>query len=155
MAAGEFLIEPVKGMRNGVREIFGGEILLEIVDVLAGACDFAMLRLGDAPDEHVDLAAVLGKPGGDLFGDEGAGEIGDLEAAVDVVVIGDGDEVHAALAEQGVELARIGVAVGDIEPAKQPLRGAVAVAGVDVEVDLRGHGEQAEEVMEALIGSGG
>jgi hypothetical protein len=142
MAAGELLIEPVEGMCDGVGEVLGGEIFLEIVDILAEAEDIAVLGFREAPDEEVDLAMILGEPGGDLLGDEDAGEIGDLEAAVDAVVIGDGDEVHAALAKEGVELAWIGVTIGNVEPAQKPLGGAVAEAGVDVEVDL---GEQGME----------
>jgi hypothetical protein len=142
VAAGEFLIEPIEGMGDGVGEVLGGEIFLKVVDVLAEAGDVAMLRLCETPDEEVDLAAVLGKPGGDLLRDEDAGEIGDVQAAVDAVVIGDGDEVHAALAQEGVELAGVGVAVGHVEAAQKPLWGAAAETGVDVEIDLGGHGRE-------------
>jgi len=44
----------------------------------------------------MDLAPVLREPRRHLLGDEDPGQIGDLQATVDPVVIGDGDEVHPA-----------------------------------------------------------
>jgi len=142
MVEGEFLVQAVKGMGYGVGKVLGGEIILEVVDALAEAMDVAVLLLVEPPDQEMNLTMILREPCGDLLGEKDAGKIGDLEAPLDAVVIGDGDEIHAALAQQGVKLARIGIAVRDIKPAQEPLGGTSAEAGVDVEVNLRGHGKR-------------
>jgi hypothetical protein len=44
------------------------------------------------------------------------------------------DEVHAALAQEAVEVARVGITVGKVESPKEPFFGARAEAGMKVEI---------------------
>ena len=76
------------------------------------------------------------EPARDLFGDEEVPDVGvpieELEAAVDAVVIGDGDEVHAARLGDAVDVLGPRVAVAALEePHVAALQG---VARVHVQV---------------------
>jgi len=68
-----------------------------------------LLRV-DVVDQHMDFAAVLGKIGGHLLADEGPGQVGDFQTAVDGVVVGDGHPIHASLPGNLIELQGLGVA---------------------------------------------
>jgi hypothetical protein len=137
---GEAFVEAVEWVRDGVDDLRGGEVTLEVEDVLAQGVDFAVLQLGDAPDEDVGLAAIFRKTGADLFADEDAGEVGDFEAALDAVVIGDGDQVHAAIAQLLVKRAGFRTAIREADAAEEPLGRPAAVAGVKMEVGFHGRG---------------
>jgi hypothetical protein len=52
-------------------------------------------------------------------------------------VIGDRDEIHPALAELIVKRARLRIAVRQARAAEEPLRRAVAVFGVKVEIGFQ------------------
>ena len=130
----EPVIDAVERMRDGVREVFRGEIFLQLEDVLAPRLQFPVLPRIDAPHEHVDFATGVGKARAHLLAEERARAAGDLEAAVDRVVVGDRDEVHAPRVQRVVERGRRGVAVGQTHAAEEPLGRAIAVAGVDVEI---------------------
>ena len=82
----------------------------------------------------MDLARVLREVGRHFLTDECPFQVRDLEVAVDRVVIGDGDEIHPAFAEQPIELARIAVAIREIETPEEPLFRTVAEAGMNVQV---------------------
>jgi len=58
----------------------------------------------------------------------------DLEAADDLVVVGDRDRVHPAAAQRRVECGRVRAAIGDVEPSQKPLGGPGAVPGMDVQI---------------------
>lgn len=98
-------------MRNGVREILRSEILLQLEDIIPDGLHLAVLHLGNSPDEEMHFAAVVGETRADLLRNEHARSVGDFEAAFDAVVIGERDEIHAALAERVVKSARLGIAV--------------------------------------------
>ena len=133
----KFFVHLVKRMCNGMGDVVLRQVFLQVVDILAQALDFAVLRLVDSPHEQMHLAAVLGEIGRHLLADECARLVRDFEATLDAVVVGDGDEIHPARAKQVVEFPGLGIAVGKIEPARDPFRGAVAEAGMDVEVNFR------------------
>ena len=70
-------------------------------EVLGAGLEVAGLRLQplmvvgrDPVTEHVDRLRLAREPGGQLLGDEDVVAVGDLEAAVDRVVVGDRHEVH-------------------------------------------------------------
>ena len=72
-----------------------------VVKVCGAGLDIAGMRLqplvvsgGDPVDEDVNRLGLAGEAGGQLLGDEAVGTIGELEATVDRVVVGDRDEVH-------------------------------------------------------------
>ena len=90
------------------------------------ADDLAVLRFGQAPDEQIYFAWILREISRNLLADKSIGIRRKREAALDRVVIGDGDEIHPGLFGAGVKLVRIGVAIGEIEPAKDPILGSIA-----------------------------
>ncbi|EDY18892.1 hypothetical protein CfE428DRAFT_3550 [Chthoniobacter flavus Ellin428] len=139
---GEPVIGSVKRMRDGVREIFRGEIFLQVENVVPHRLDLAVLRLGDAPHQEMHFATVVRKTGADLFADENARPPGDFEAAFNAVVIGEGDEIHPALAQLLVLPSGLRVAVGKTGAAEEPFRGAVAETGVQVEIGFHGIGKR-------------
>ena len=49
-------------------------------------------------------------------------------------MIGDRDKIHPALAQQPIEIPRIGITVRKIEPPKEPFLGTRAEAGMNVEI---------------------
>ncbi len=123
----EPVIDAVERVRDGVREPFRGEVFLQLENIAAPRLQLLVLRLGDAPHEHVDFAAVVRESRADLLADEGVRPVRDLEAAVDAVVIGDRHEIHSALLERIVQRARRRVAVRQPDAAEKPLRRARAV----------------------------
>jgi hypothetical protein len=62
----------------------------------------------------VQLATVVRKISGDLLADEGPGQVRDLKAAIDRVVIGNGNVIHPPFAQLSIQLLWIGIAVGKI-----------------------------------------
>jgi hypothetical protein len=65
-----------------------------------------------------------------------------LEISFDRVVIRDRDKVHSALAQEPMEIARIGITVRKIESPEEPFLGARAEAGMNVEI-ATAHGRKA------------
>jgi hypothetical protein len=81
------------------------------MQVLRACLDVAVVLLqpgvivgGDPEAEQMDGLRLAAEPHGELLGDEDVVAIGDLEAAVDRVVIGDRHEVHAAPLGELVDL---------------------------------------------------
>ena len=136
MADRELLVELIKRVRNRMHQFFPGEVGLQIEDIFPQSGDFAVLCLGQIPHQNVHPAAVCGKIGGDLLAQKDAGQVGDFQRAIDGVVVGERDDIHAALAQQIVKRTGLRVAVGEIESPEQPIGRAVAEAGVQVEVGL-------------------
>jgi len=75
-----------------------------------------------------------------LLADENAGKIGDFEAAFDAVMVGDGDHVHAAIAQLFVKRAGFRAAIREPDAAEEPLGWAAAETGVKMEVGFHGRG---------------
>ena len=134
----ELLVERVKRMRDGVREVFSGEVALQVEDVLAHSGDVAVLGLGEIPHEDVDFATVLGEIGGDFLAQKHARQVSDFQRAAERVVVGERDEIHAPRAERVVEHAGAGIAVGEVKAPEHPVGRAGAVAGVQMEISLHG-----------------
>jgi hypothetical protein len=80
----------------------------------------------------MQLARIIRKTRGDLFADKSARQVRNLEAAVDRIVIGNGDEIHPTLEQLLVQLFWVGITVGKIQTAKEPFFRARAVARVNV-----------------------
>ena len=68
----------------------------------------------------MQLAGVVREICGDLFADECAGQVRNLQAAFNRVVIGDGDVVHPDHEQFLMELRWVGIAVRKIEAAEEP-----------------------------------
>jgi len=69
-----------------------------------------------------------------LGADESSRQMADLQSSVDGVVIGDGDEIHAALAGDLVQMPGRGITLRNTELAHGPVGRFVGMAGVDVQV---------------------
>src|ERR1043166_578106 len=130
-------VDAVKRMRDGMGDRLCLQISLQIKNVIAQPNDLRVLRFGDSPNEDVNLAWVLGEISRHFFADEGARQVGDLEISIDRVVVGNGDEVHPAFAQQAVQFARVAVAVGKIESAKKPFFRARAETRMNVKIDRK------------------
>ncbi len=96
---------------------------------------------GDAPDEDVHGLWLAAKPGGELLGDERVVvALGELERAVDRVVIGDRHEAHATALGEVVDLLRRRGAFRQPERALDAELGDRRGGRVAVQVDPAGRG---------------
>ena len=82
----------------------------------------------------MQLASIVWKIGGDLFADKSARPVTDLQAALDGVVIGNRDVVHSPFEQFFVKMFRVGIAVGEIETAKEPFFRARTVARMNMKI---------------------
>ena len=82
----------------------------EGLGVVTAGLDGRVLGLGDVEDVDVELAPA-GQGHGDLLAHEGVGQVGQPERAHDLVVVGQGDQVHAPTPRLLVDLERVGVAL--------------------------------------------
>ena len=121
-------------VRGGVRDVLRAQVIHQVVHVAAPPLDLGVLVGRQIPGQDVDGAARVGKHRGDLLRQERAGAIRQREATVDRVVVGQRDEVHAALAAQVILPRRIDVALRAGEEAREPLVVAARRAGMNVQV---------------------
>jgi hypothetical protein len=103
---------------------------MDLQPLVVGGCDPVA--------EHVDRLGLAAEVGGELLGDEHVGAVGDLKHAVDRVVVGDRDEVHAAPLGQRVDLLGRGGALGQPQRALDAELGDLRGGGVAVHVDPGG-----------------
>ena len=82
-----------------------GQVGKQANQIVAAAADFGMLAFGQVIDADVDLRPA-GHPAGDLFADKEIRMPPQLFGASDGVVVGQRDQVHAALSQRGVDLGR-------------------------------------------------
>src|SRR6266513_1141574 len=82
----------------------------------------------------MQLARIVWEIRGDLFADESARPITDFQAALDGIVIGNGDVVHSPFEQFFIQLFRVGIAVGEIETAKEPFFRARTVARMNMKI---------------------
>ncbi len=136
----EFLVDVVEGVCDGVGDPLVGKVTLEGVDGFAGFLDVCVLAFGDAPCQDLDFAAVFGEVGCYFFTDEDIWSVCDFEAAGDGVVVCEGDELHAALFEERVEIGGFSATGREVEAPEDPFSGAMAELCVDLEIYLRRHG---------------
>ena len=75
-----------------------GQIFLQLGNVAAEDGNIVMLGLIDPPNQQMNLARILRKICGNLFTDKNVLFVRYHKTAINAVVIGDGDEIHPALA---------------------------------------------------------
>ena len=129
----------VKWMSDRMTDSGAGQIFPELENIPSDLLDLDVLRLGEVPEEQVDVHVIVRKLGGNLLADENIRKLSDLEAPVDPIVIGEGDIGHPFLLQPLIQLPRIRIAIGKLEPAENPFCGSIAKFGVNVEIDFRGH----------------
>jgi hypothetical protein len=117
---------------EGVRERGDYPPFVDVADArleVAGAVlERLVVRGRDPVAEDVDRLALAAEPHGELLGDEDVRTVGDLEAAVDGVVIGDRHEVHPPALGELVDLLggsrALRQAEGPLDPELGDRRGA-------------------------------
>lgn len=102
-------------MREGAGDVALGEVLRAALEVARARLKLGVVRRRDAEAENVDRLLLTAEAGGQLLRDEDVGPIRDLQAAVDSVVIGDGDEVHPARLGERIDLFGRGRAFREVE----------------------------------------
>src|ERR1700722_2891125 len=87
----------------------------------------------------MDGYMVIRKFGSDFDANECARQFGNLQAAVDPVVVGESDKSHPLFPQPMVKGARSRIAIREIEPAEKPLRRSVAKPRMEMEIDFGSH----------------
>ena len=129
----------VEGMRQGAGDLVLVKVCGAGLDV-AGVCLQPLVVPGSDPvAEDVNRLGLAGEAGGQLLGDEAVGTIGQLEAAVDRVVVGDRDEVHPPPLGQLVDLLGRRRALGQAERALDAEPRELRGGGVAVHVYSGSH----------------
>jgi hypothetical protein len=103
----------------------GGDLVLAqerraCLHIVAVGLEPLVVLRGDAVAEHVHGLRLALETGGQLLGDERAGQVRDRQRAVDRVVVGDRHEIHASRPGQLIDLERVGGAFGDAQRALDP-----------------------------------
>ena len=95
---------------------------------------FAVLGFTQAVDANVHRVIEIGEVGADFLARDEIGEptqaIKDLQAAVDRIVVRDGNQIHPPALERGVNVERLGIAVPAAQEAEMfrpPREAAMAV----------------------------
>ena len=96
----------VEGMCEGAGDLVGVQVLRAGLDVAIVLLQPGVIVGADPEAEQMDGLRLAAEPDGELLGDEDVITIGDLEASVDRVVIGDRHEVHAPPLGELVDLLR-------------------------------------------------
>ena len=112
-------------MRHRAENVLGHQILPQLVDVGTQLLNPAKLVFIHTEYQNVHFATVFGKIGGRLVRDERAGQVGNLQRAIDAVVIRDGDKIHPPLPRRFVNLERLDKALGGADAAQKPFAGPV------------------------------
>ncbi len=103
-------------------------------DILATLLNVQVLGLGDVISQNMHFAAILGKTGGDFLADEGIRKVGDLQAALQGVVVRDGDQAHPLIPQRVVNVPWFGVAFRTADLPQYPLRWMPGVLGVHMQI---------------------
>ncbi len=106
VAGGQRSADVVVRVCEGTDDVVAVQVFGALLHVVVVRLEPFVVRGRDAVAEHVHGLGLATEGGGELLGDEHVGAIGDPQGAVDGVVIGDRDEVHAAALGQLVDLLR-------------------------------------------------
>lgn len=80
----------------------------------------------------MQLAGIVRKIRRDLFTDKSARQMRNLEATLDRIMIRDGDVIHPALEQLGMQLFRVRITVGKIQASEKPFFRTRAVTRVNM-----------------------
>ena len=134
MGGFKLAVDAVERVRHRMADGRFLEIALQIENVLAQSDDLGMLRFGNAPDEEMKFARIEREIRSNFLADKCMPVPCYLEAAVDRVVVRDRHEIHPALAKKPIEVPRVSIAIGKIEPPKEPFFRPRATAGMNMEI---------------------
>ena len=121
-------------MRNGMRQRFFGQIALQIENIVPMRLDLSMLRFCETPYQDMDPAFIVGKVCRHLLAENHPGQVRNLQASSDRVVIRNRYKLHSDFTKPIVGLERIRIARRKVQATQHPVRSAGAVAGVNMKV---------------------
>ena len=90
-------VDAVERMSDCMGNLRSREILLQLINIVSDGDNFLVLGLGYSPRQNVNLARILRKISCNLLANECLRQINDLEAALNRIVIGNGDVIHPEL----------------------------------------------------------
>ena len=128
----------VERVRERAGDLAFVQVRRDDLDVVAVRLQPLVVVGRDAEAQHVHLLRLAAERDGELLGHEHAGAVGDRQRAVDRVVVGDRDEVHAAPLGERVDLFRRRGALGQPERGLDPEPGDRGRGRVAVQVDPAG-----------------
>lgn len=123
MVDGQFVVDGVRSVSDGMGDVAFVDIRAEAVNVVTQLLNFYKLVFGDAVQQHMNFAAIFGEVGSCFDADErvlGMSRV-EFECAADVVVVGEGDEVHAESLSCLVDELGVGVGLIGAEALEEPL----------------------------------
>ena len=133
----QLLVGTVQGMRNRMRQRLFGQIALQIENIVPMCLDFPVLRFSEAPYQNMDFAFIVGKVCRHFLAKNHSGQVRDLQASGNGVMIRDRHELHSDFTKTLVGLQRIRIARRKIQTTQHPVRSAGAVAGMNMKVGFR------------------
>ena len=104
MAGRERGLHRVERVSEGGGDRVAMQVLGAGLDIVVVGLQPLVVSLGDAVTENVDRLGLALEPHRQLFGDEGAVEMGDFLRTGNRVVVGDGHEVHPLALGQFIHL---------------------------------------------------
>ncbi len=134
-------LDGVERMRERARDLVLVQVGRALLDVARVLLEPVVVVGRDAEAEDVHRLRLAAEPGRQLLGDEDVRPVGELQAAVDRVVVGDGDEVHPAPLGELVDLLRRGGALRQADVALDAELRQLAGGGVAVQVGPAGRRE--------------
>ena len=132
----EEVCEVVEEMIQNVEDAGLAKLGNKLFAVRAQPLDLAMLSLIEAVDADVDFMVKLGKEGAYFLPDKEVGKIAEavenFQAAVDGIVVGDRDQIHAAPLRRAIHVERLRIAVPRAEKAQMLCRARVPAMRVQI-----------------------
>ena len=133
----QLLVRTVQRVCDSMRERLFGQIALQIEDIVPMRLDLSVLRFGEAPYQNMHLAFIVGKVCRHLLAENHSGQVRNLQASGDGVVIGDRHELHSDFTKTLVDLQRIRIAGRKFQTTQHPVGSAGAVTGMNMKVGFR------------------
>jgi hypothetical protein len=110
MFHGQALVYRIKRVRYNTQYLLIIKKTGQIKNIGADVLDLPVLVFVDIQSQDMDFAAGLRKIGGNLFADEGIGQVRNFQGAGNRIMIRDGHMGHAALFSPLIDLQRLGKA---------------------------------------------
>jgi hypothetical protein len=131
----EAVVLAIQRMGNRVRQLAALDIFGDKMNIAGPGLQGGMIGGVQAPDQQVNLAAVSGKETGDFLAGDDIGAIGQRQHAVDGVVIGDGDPIHAAGFGLGMDGGGLAVTFGTRDSIEDGFRSVGAGDAMAMKID--------------------